>query len=232
MTATKLTNIPFKSRPSGFLPTASVSEPGAFVCALQSLKKQLIDFRFHYPLEIVHACGAKTSLAYYLYSDKLSWSALRLDARGIPQAWYRMTGKQYWPAYIAWYGIVNLGHYLHKQEEAALDVFLHQVNWLKEHAVVRPDRSVVWTMNFDYPVGAVTLRAPWVSAHAQGLCISALVRAWRITQDQSLMELLEGCSKVFMSGSPLRRDSYSCSRRSSVYQRSPAARCPEFWMVS
>jgi len=175
-----------------------VSEPGALVCALQALKKQFIDFRFRYPLDVIRGSGTNTSLSYYLYSDKLSWSALRLDTDGIPQAWFRMTGKQYWPAYIAWYGLVNLGHYLHKQDEAALDVFLNQVNWLKKNAVVRSGRSVVWTMNFDYPVGSVTLRAPWVSAHAQGLCISALVRGWRITEDKSLLELLEGCSKVFM----------------------------------
>jgi hypothetical protein len=30
---------------------------------------------------------------------------------GIPRTWYRQTGANYWPAYIAWYGLVNLGHY-------------------------------------------------------------------------------------------------------------------------
>ncbi len=174
-----------------------MSEPSTLACAVRALRKQFVEFRFEYPLETVPNCGTKTSLAYYLYSDRLSWEALRLDADGIPQTWFRMTGRQYWPSYVAWYGLVHLGHYLHKKNDASLDIFLKQVRWLERHAVVQSDGSVVWTMNFDYPVGTVILKSPWVSAHAQGLCISAVTRAWRLTRDHRLKELLLGSSKVF-----------------------------------
>jgi hypothetical protein len=52
-------------------------------------------------------------------------------------------------------------------------------------------------MNFDYPNAAVLLKAPWTSAYTQGLVISALVRAWRLTKRPQLIELLQGSAKVF-----------------------------------
>ena len=63
-------------------------ERGAFSCALLALKNQFIDFRFKHPLEIVPDSGTRESLSYYLYSDRLSWEAVRLDDFGIPQAWF------------------------------------------------------------------------------------------------------------------------------------------------
>jgi D-glucuronyl C5-epimerase C-terminus len=116
---------------------------------------------------------------------------------GIPQAWYRVTGAVYWPSYIAWYGLVQLGHYLRRGDEANLNAFLKQVSWPEQNAVWRSDGAVVWPMNFDYPNGAMVLKAPWISAYTQGLVISALVRAWRLTNRPALRELLKSSAKVF-----------------------------------
>jgi hypothetical protein len=174
-----------------------MTERGALSSALVALRNQFVDFRFSYPLEFVPNSGKPQSLSYYLYGDRLSWDVLRLDEAGIAQAWFRMTGVRYWPGFVAWYGLVHLGHYLRTGEENELAIFLNQVSWLERHAVVRQDGSVVWTMNFDYPVCGVIQRAPWVSAHAQGFCISALVRAWRFTHKASLYNLLARSSRVF-----------------------------------
>lgn len=171
--------------------------PDVLRCALRALQKEIFGFRFDYPLTTVPESLSKDSLHYHLYSDKLAWEALRLDANGIPRAWYRVTGAAYWPAYIAWYGLVQLGKYLRRGEKECLDLFLKQVNWLEKHAVVRSDGAVVWPMNFDYPNGAIVLKAPWISAYTQGLVISALVRAWRLTKRPELMELLRHSAKVF-----------------------------------
>jgi hypothetical protein len=122
---------------------------------------------------------------------------MRLDSDGIPRAWYRTTGAQYWPAYVAWYGLVHLGSYLRRGERASLDVFLKQVSWLERNAVLREDGAVVWPMEFDYPMGSVVLKAPWVSAHAQGLAISAVVRGWRVTRRIELLKLLTNAAQVF-----------------------------------
>lgn len=166
-------------------------------CAARALKKEIFEFSFNYPLSIVPESFAKDSLHYYLYSDALAWEALRLDPSGIPKAWYRVTGAVYWPAYIAWYGLVQLGHYLRCCNEANLSSFLKQVSWLETNAVLRDDGAVVWPMNFDYPNGPVLLKAPWISAHTQGLVISALVRAWRLTKRPELRNLLKGSTRVF-----------------------------------
>ena len=171
--------------------------PDALRIALRALKKEILGFSFAYPIQAVPEGAVKDSLHYHLYSDALSWEALRLDPEGIPRAWYRTTGAVYWPGYIAWYGMVNLGHYLRRGEDQHLKIFLKQADWLEQKAVVRSDGAVVWPMNFDYPSGALTLKAPWISAYAQGLVMSALVRAWRLTKRPALLELLQGSAKVF-----------------------------------
>jgi hypothetical protein len=175
----------------------NATAPDAFKCAVRALKKEIFGFSFDYPLYTVPDATAKDSLHYHLYSNELSWEAMRMDDRGIPRTWYRVTGAAYWPSYIAWYGLVQLGHFLRRGEEANLNAFLRQVSWLEENAVVRSDGAVVWPMNFDYPNGAITLKAPWISAYTQGLVISALVRAWRLTKRPKLLELLKNSAKVF-----------------------------------
>jgi hypothetical protein len=165
--------------------------------ALHALKKDMLRFRFEYPLEVVPNSGFKDSLSYYLYGDQLSWEALRLDDQGVPRTWFRITGEVYLPGYVAWYGLVHLGHYLRSGNHDELNIFIKQVDWLEEHAVTQGDGAVVWPMNFDYRVGDVLLKSPWVSAHAQGFCISALVRGWRVTRNRHLLDLLEGSTRVF-----------------------------------
>ncbi len=165
--------------------------------AARAIGREALEFRFDYPLKLVPEAGPRESLHYYLYSDALSWDAMRLDSAGIPRAWYRTTGAVYWPAYIAWYGLVNLGHHLRRGDQTSLDIFLNQVDWLERHALRRPDGAVIWPMNFDYPEGRTLLKAPWISAHAQGLAISAMVRGWRVTRRPSLLDLLTSSAKVY-----------------------------------
>jgi D-glucuronyl C5-epimerase C-terminus len=172
------------------------------LCAARALRKEVFEFRFRYPLSDVSAAGPKHSLLYYMYGDRLAWEAMRMDSNGIPRAWYRQTGSAYWPAYIAWYGLVNLGHYDRNRDSAYLDIFLKQIDWLEANAVVRSDGAVVWPMNFDYMVGETRLKSPWISAHAQGFTISALVRGWRITRRPRLLELLAGSARIFSLSVP------------------------------
>jgi heparosan-N-sulfate-glucuronate 5-epimerase len=171
-------------------------------CAARALRKEVFQFSFRYPLDVVPGAGPKDSLDYYFYSDKLAWEAMRMDSNGVPRAWYRQTGAAYWPAYIAWYGLVNLGHYLRRKDPSHLEIFLKQVDWLERTAIIRADRAVVWPMNFDYLVGQHLLKAPWISAHAQGFVISALVRGWRVTRRPRLLELLAGSARIFSLAVP------------------------------
>jgi hypothetical protein len=177
---------------------ANVSETLGY--ALRALRRECLEFRFDYPLAIDFAAGPKDSLHYYLYSEELSWSVMSMDPEGIPRARNRLAGLVYRPAYIAWWGLVNLGHYLRHHDEPSREAFLKQVNWLEAHADLRPDGSVVWMNHFDCLQGQTLYRAPWVSAYDQGLVISALVRGYRLTAKPELLNLLAGASRVFTLG--------------------------------
>ncbi len=165
--------------------------------ALRALRSEILQFRFDYPLEIDSDAGPKESLHYYLYSDNLSWDMMSMDPTGVPRARIRLAGVVYKPAYIAWWGLVQLGHFLRHHDEASRESFLKQVNWLESHAVVRADGSVVWTNNFDILHGKTLLRSPWISAYDQGLVISALVRGYRLTRRPHLLQLLQGTTQIF-----------------------------------
>jgi hypothetical protein len=165
--------------------------------AVRALCSEAFNFRFQYPLNVVPDAGPKDSLHYYLYSNSLPWDAMRMDANGIPREWERITGTVYRPAYIACYGLTNLGHYLRKGDKLYLETFLRQVDWLGTHATIRADGAAVWTNDFNYREGSVRLRAPWLSANTTGFVISALVRARRITRSVRLLELLKRSTVIF-----------------------------------
>jgi hypothetical protein len=165
--------------------------------ALRALRSEVLGFRFDYPLQIDPNAGPRESLHYYLYSDKLSWDIMSMDPTGVPRARIRLAGVVYKPAYIAWWGLVRLGHFLRHHDEASRESFLKQVNWLESHAVLRAEGSVVWTNDFDILHGRTLLKSPWISAYDQGLVISALVRGYRLTRRPHLLELLRGATKIF-----------------------------------
>jgi len=71
------------------------------------------------------------------------------------------------------------------------------MEWLVAHAVHRDDGSVVWPYTFDLQEGQCELKAPWICAMAQGLAISALVRAFRIIGGQHLIDLSRAATRVF-----------------------------------
>jgi hypothetical protein len=65
------------------------------------------------------------------------------------------------------------------------------------NAVRREDGSVVWPYGFDWQEGRCRLDAPWICAMAQGLAMSVLVRAHRITGSVPALELALAATRVF-----------------------------------
>ncbi|HVN18167.1 MAG TPA: D-glucuronyl C5-epimerase family protein [Dongiaceae bacterium] len=173
----------------------SISETLRF--ALTALRTEIWDFEFRYPLDMDSEAGPPESLHYYLYSENLSWDVMVSDSSGIPRVRHRLYGEAYAPGYIAWWGLVHLGHFLRHGDEASREVFLKQVDWLESFATVREDGAVIWPNPFHLLEGATLICAPWPSAHTQGQVISALVRAHRLTKRPGLLELLRGSSRVF-----------------------------------
>lgn len=161
-----------------------------------ALRRELLGFRFDYPVDAVSAAGPRESLHYYVYSRRLFFDAMQQDAAGIPVHRSR-TLETYNPAYVAWYALTSLERWLRGEDSDGRGTFLQQVEWLRSHAVERPDQSVVWPLTFDWQEGACVLKAPWISAMVQGLVISSLVRAHRLTGDKRLLDLSRGATRVF-----------------------------------
>jgi D-glucuronyl C5-epimerase C-terminus len=169
----------------------------ALAHAVKALRREVLEFSFYYPLDLDPKGGPKDSLHYYLYSEKLSWSIMKMDPTGVPMVRNRLSGVVYKPAYIAWWGLVNLGHFLRHHDEPSREAFLKQVDWLEAHAVTRPDGCVVWQNDWDCLQGKLFLKAPWVSSYDQGLAISALVRGYRLTKRPHILQLLRGAGRIF-----------------------------------
>lgn len=164
--------------------------------ALVALRREVLDFRFDYPIQPISAAGPKASLHYYVYSERLFFDAMQPDADGIPVHRSR-TLRTPNPAYVAWYSLISLERWLRGDDPAGRDVFLRQVEWLTAHAVQRQDQSAIWPLTFDWQEGACSLRAPWISSMVQGLVISSLVRAYRITAEPRLLDLAARATRVF-----------------------------------
>jgi hypothetical protein len=169
--------------------------------AFRTAYEEVAEFRFDYPLKLVPEAGPKTALHYYVYLDRKNppaRSVLRLDSNGVACVRQRQTSKLlYRPGFIAMYGLGSLHEFLQTGEDAKLKGFLDQVDWLERNAVIRSDGAVVWPHDFDLPDWPTPLKAPWLSANVQGLVISTLVRAWRITDRPALIELLQGSARIF-----------------------------------
>jgi D-glucuronyl C5-epimerase-like protein len=165
--------------------------------AVHALRRELLGFRFDYPIEAVPEAAIGPSLHYHIASDRLFLEELEFDANGVAMRNYRARGRQYNPVFVAWWGLVNLEWYLRRSDEECLEKFFTQVKWLRASAVERQDGAIVWPCYFDWQEGHCRLRAPWISAMYQGLVISTLVRAYRITGDRDMLALCEKGARVF-----------------------------------
>lgn len=117
------------------------------------------------------------------------------DENGIPVRDYGgRVGRQYNPTTLASYGLAQLDLYLQGGPDRHRDLFMIQANWLRQHAVLRDDRAVVWEYQFDWIHG---LKRPWISGMAQGEAISVLCRAYLLTGVSEWLDLAVGAVRVF-----------------------------------
>jgi hypothetical protein len=165
--------------------------------ALAAVGNELLKFRFDYPIDIVEEALPPKSHRYYVYSKPLFRDQLSNDETGVVVCDYRAQGRQYNPAFISWCALMSLEDYAKESLVDHLRAFSIQVQWLKASAVARPDGAIVWPYHFDWQEGRSCLKAPWISAMSQGLAISALVRAYRLTGDAGLLPLCERSIRVF-----------------------------------
>jgi heparosan-N-sulfate-glucuronate 5-epimerase len=120
------------------------------------------------------------------YLDAATWppiashSWVRFDADGIPTV---REGTRYYynPVTIAEYGLQEWTFHEADGDPQHLANALKAADWLVAH---QQAGTGTWRYEFDFPVsgmGDVTMRAPWISAMAQGQAMSLLARAWDAT---------------------------------------------------
>jgi len=159
--------------------------------------KEFFQFRFAFPIDVVDDAQRPGTRRYYVYSRTLFRDHLSHDDSGVVVCDYRAQGRQYNPVFIAWCALMSLELYCRDPHPDHLTSFNIQVQWLRASAVTRPDGTTVWPYNFDWQEGRCRLKAPWISAMSQGLGMSVLVRAFRLTRDAELLSLCERSARVF-----------------------------------
>src|SRR2546430_17420741 len=79
-----------------------------FKWAGRALRNELLDFRFHYPIEAGPVAGLQQSLHYHVYSDRLFFVVMRFTRDGVPVQRSRLLGTVVNPAYVSLVGLMHL----------------------------------------------------------------------------------------------------------------------------
>src|SRR5207244_12668311 len=117
--------------------------------ATQALRREILGFRFNYPMETVPAAGPRESRHYYIYSHSLFFDDMVLNLQGVPLHQSRHFGETYNPAYIAWYGLLSLERFLPGLDSAGCDTFFKHVVWLVSVCILGHCLLVVLPYTFD-----------------------------------------------------------------------------------
>ncbi len=91
-----------------------------------------------------------------------------------------------------------LGHYecwLKNRGSLHLDRFLKCADWLVEHHLPCPGKKDGWQYFFDH--GRLGIKAPFISAMGQGLGISVLIRAHKVTKNEAYVSTAEHALEAF-----------------------------------
>lgn len=101
----------------------------------------------------------------------------------------------YQPTNIAQYALVNWNmHFTTGSEEYRL-VFFNQVRWLVDNETRIAADAGGWPIPFAYPDFFAT--KPWLSALTQGVSISALARAYRLTGEDRYLQVARRAVRTF-----------------------------------
>lgn len=115
---------------------------------------------------------------------------------------YGPLGEHHNPAYTAWRALACCNRYVETacpdDREAALASVRALLCRVEPYATADSDVcGAVWTYDVDWPVFGSVLRALWISAMAQGLAMSALVRAYRLSGDPVYLDIARAAAAPF-----------------------------------
>lgn len=100
----------------------------------------------------------------------------------------------YYPTFIARYGLGNLEMFLETGEEKYKKYFFAQVNWLCNNLVYK-NGFAVWEHHYIFPYYQFD-RIPWIHGLGQGLGMTALLKAYQLS---GVNRYLEAAKKVYNS---------------------------------
>lgn len=141
------------------------------------------DNELMYPLDLMHMF------------ENYPFNHISFDKDGILQFDYSLVpapnnllGKQHNITYISKWALCSLQKYLKTNAVSFKDEFLKCARWLFSKGLTRGN-CVVWEAGFDWDSYGVRLERSRVSSMDQGLAISVILRAYRLTGDHAYYDM-------------------------------------------
>jgi len=100
----------------------------------------------------------------------------------------------YYPVYVAEYALGNYNKYIDNENEENKEEFLKHVDWLVENIVDKKNFGV-WEHYYTLPY--YNFKTPWIHGMAQGLAVSALLRAYELTKEKKYLDTAKKAYNVF-----------------------------------
>jgi len=128
---------------------------------------------------------------YIDFSEKINFNGL-IDEE-IPKVFY---GNKYYfnPITICQYALGHYERYLKNKQNSHLEIFLTQAEWLAKNCK-RGKGGCSWEFGFNFK--PYKLKAPWISAMAQGEAIAVLIRASKYQNRDKYLQLSKEALKPF-----------------------------------
>ncbi|MDI6917798.1 MAG: D-glucuronyl C5-epimerase family protein [Thermoplasmatales archaeon] len=100
------------------------------------------------------------------------------------------------PNTLVLYTLANYNMLVETKQEVYKNNFFRHVDWLLNNYVDRKTH-VVWVFDFEWRTPGYYCKPPWISAMAQGLIISALLRAYEMTKEDRYIDVAKKAVESF-----------------------------------
>lgn len=148
------------------------------------------------------------SIAYYLdfYPSlrEAPFDKTVFDYEGFPMWDYsgypppNNIGKQYSVILAPWYALANINRYEARGDAKSLDIFFRMANWLLNRAQKMDGRAIRWLNNYCFYNHNTLIQPPWQSSMAQGLALSVMVRAYKLSADKKYLKAAKEAAELYM----------------------------------
>jgi glycosyltransferase involved in cell wall biosynthesis len=130
------------------------------------------------------------------FGAKLALPGAFLDQAGVPyDAPTRKSPSAYHATTIGQFALAHWNAFLRSREEAHREAFMTQARWLVGNEKRVKTDTAVWPIPYAWPDWHAP--GPWLSGLTQGIAISVLVRAHRLTNEPVFLEVASRAARVF-----------------------------------